>query len=101
MSGHEVGGLALSPVALDALGMARTSGNPCEYVVTGEEWHSDGRHFLTFGVPAAFIESVTDYRHEDHAAAAPEMTRGSLHYLCPECGLRRGKHVRGCARQTA
>uniref|UniRef100_A0A6M3LVL0 Uncharacterized protein n=1 Tax=viral metagenome TaxID=1070528 RepID=A0A6M3LVL0_9ZZZZ len=100
MTGCEIGGLILSPMVLESLAVAKMSSQPCEFVVTGEEWAHDGRHFLTFGVQAAFVEATTDYRHEDHAAPLPGMTRGSLHYVCPECTMRRGHHARGCSRKT-
>lgn len=88
VAGHEVGGLALPPYGLAALAIARATGQPCELVVIGEEWHDDGRHHLVLGASRAHIEAVTDYR-DDGA--------GHLHYVCSECGSRGGRHVRGCA----
>jgi hypothetical protein len=88
LSGHEQGGLILSPMALDALSSAKASGKPCALVATGEEWHDDGRHFLTFGVPLDYIEATTDYRSDD----------GRLVYVCPECADRHGNHRKVCSR---
>ena len=100
-SGNEIGGLILPPMVLEALAQAKMNGGPCEFVVTGEEWGDNGKHHLTFGVPAEFVEAHTDYRHEDHDPEVRDMTRGSLHYVCPECATKRGQHVRGCPRRVA
>lgn len=87
--GDEIGGLALSPMALACIAESRVSGLPCELAVTGEEWTADGRHFLVYGATRDHIEAVTDYRHRD----------GALHYVCPECDGKRGHHERGCPRR--
>ena len=84
--GHELGGLALTPHALQALAEARATGKPCEYVVIGEERHPDGRWYLILGANRAYIEAVTDYSDQG----------GHLVLTCPDCGKRGGKHVKGC-----
>lgn len=86
VAGHEQGGLALPPHVLAAIAASRVSGQPCEFAVIGEERHSDGRWFLTFGANREHIEAVTDFRHH----------QGGLHYQCPTCMSWRGKHGRGC-----
>ena len=88
LPGFEVGEprLILPYAAMDAMAKAIATRQPCELVVTGEEFHPDGRHYLMFGVPTDYIEATTDYRHES----------GGLHYVCPDCGQKRGQHMRGC-----
>lgn len=85
-SGVEVGGLALSPAALDARSASIASGQPCELVVIGQQRREDGTRRLVFGAAKTHIEATSDYRDEG---------RG-LHYECPECGRRGGQHDRGC-----
>lgn len=89
--GHELGGLVLPPMALDALAQSKITRQPCEMAVVGEEWHDDGRHYLRFATTRDYIEAVTDYHHED----------GGLHYRCPDCTQMRGRHARGCPRSLS
>ena len=88
LPGNEASSLILPPLALDALAAAKMTGQPCEVVVTGEEWTPDRRHYLTFGINRAYIEATTDYRQED----------GGLAYVCPECANRHGTHRKMCSR---
>lgn len=92
--GHELGGLALPPHALAALADSKVTRQPCELVVTGEEWGSDGRHFLLFGVSRDYIEATTDYRH----VKVDDNDRGALRWVCPDCRERSGKHSKLCPR---
>ena len=85
--GHEVGGLALSAMALDALAEAVMTGKPCELVVTGE-YVIDERRYLTFGATPAHIEATTDFRS----------LGGRLRLVCPSCEEKDGKHLRSCDR---
>jgi hypothetical protein len=59
-AGHELGGLALSPMALAALAESKTSRVPCELAVIGAWMSEDGRRYLDFGATNAYLESVTD-----------------------------------------
>ena len=92
LPGLELGGLILPPMALDAYAASRTSREPCEIVVTGEEWTADGSHFLTFGVSREYIEATTDYRHVQDKG---------LTYVCPECMEYSGRHRKSCRRGTS
>lgn len=86
--GHEIEGLALTPMALDALAEETMTGVR-SLVVIGRYEYDDGRFHLDFGVPTAYIASVTDYRWDEEARR--------LRLECPECGMKDGKHKRGCA----
>ena len=89
-SGNEVEGLALPPMALEAIAASRTSRIPCELEVIGEWRHDDGRVHLDLGVTTAYIEAVTDFKLDEDA--------GRLRLVCPDCGLKDGKHTKGCDR---
>lgn len=80
-------GFLLSWTALDALSASRTSGLPASLVVTGERRYEDGRRHLTYAAPRDYIEAVSDFRELD----------GKLVYVCPDCGLRSGKHTKTCS----
>lgn len=86
--GPEMGGLALSPMALDALAESVTSGKPPEFVVIGEWRQDDSRRYLDFAVSTAYLEATTDYRYDRDARR--------MRLVCPACGLKDGKHTRGC-----
>lgn len=86
--GEEVGGRALTPAAYDALSEARTSHKPCAMVVIGIFEHEDGKRYLDFGTPTAYIEAITDYRWDENAHR--------LRFVCQSCGLRDGKHMKSC-----
>lgn len=88
--GHEVGGLALSPMALDALAHSVGSKQAPELVVIGRYDYPDGRYYLDFGVPTAHIEAVSDWRWDPDAK--------KLRILCPECDQWDGKHKKSCNR---
>lgn len=87
IQGNEIGGLALSPMALDAHAASLQTSMPCELVVIGEEWDHQGRHFLILGANRAYIEADTDYRHIDGKG---------LTYVCPGCGEQSGAHLKHC-----
>ena len=89
-AGWELNGALLPDFALDALAKSRTYHAPCEYVVVGEINREDGARFLQFGVPTAYIESVSNYRAE------PD---GRLRLVCPECAYKDGNHSRSCERR--
>lgn len=88
-AGLEMGGLALSPAAFAALAESKTTGIPCELAVIGR-WFDDKRTFLDFGVTTTYIEATTDYRYDRDAHR--------LRLLCPLCGLKDGRHAKGCDR---
>lgn len=85
-SGSEVGGLRLSPMALDEIAAAATEHREPGLVVIGETVNPDSR-YLDYGVTRTFIESTTNFRQ----------TRGSgFLWTCPDCGLLSGKHSKVC-----
>ena len=86
--GHEIGGQALSPYALEALAQSKTTRIPCELAVIGRHDYEDGRFYLDFAVTRAYVESVSEFRWDD----------GRLRLVCPSCGWKDGKHTRGCDR---
>lgn len=86
--GSEMGGLALSPMALDALAESVTSRKPPELAVIGEWRYEDGRRFLDYAVPTDYLEATTDYRYDRDARR--------MRLVCPACGMKDGKHTRGC-----
>ena len=85
-TGSEVGGSILPGFVYEAIAAAKTSGNPCQYTVTGEWRREDGVRYLHFGVTRDYIETVTNYRD----------TASGLRWTCPDCGLVGGKHHRTC-----
>lgn len=87
--GHEIGGLALSPPALDALADDTVTGSN-SLVVIGRWDRDDGAFFLDFGVPTGHIEATTDYRWDRDAKR--------LRLICPVCDLKDGKHMKSCDR---
>lgn len=85
--GYEMGGLALSPLALDALGESKVLGR--EVLVVHGRWnYPDGRFYLDVAVPTSHIEATTDHRWDPNARR--------LRIECPECGQKDGRHKRGC-----
>lgn len=84
--GHEVGQQLLSPAAYQAIADAKSSGRPCELVVTGMFTYPDGRRYLDLGVDRAYIEATTNHRHSE----------GRLRYLCPYCDRWDDKHTKSC-----
>jgi hypothetical protein len=84
--GHEIEGLALPPAGLQALADSRVLGHET-LVVQGRWDHDDGRFYLDLAVPTGHIEAVTNYRHDG----------GRLRLICQDCGMKDGKHKRGCA----
>lgn len=87
-AGHEVNGMLLSPMALDALSKSVTSDIPCELVVRGEHVREDGVRYLDFAVTKAFIEATTDFLDEN----------GTLRLVCPRCEQKDGRHLKSCDR---
>lgn len=73
---------------LDSLAMTITRHLPDEYAVIGETVYEDGRTFLEFAVTTAYIEATTIWRHD------AEQHR--LRLVCPACGLKDGRHTKGC-----
>jgi len=90
-SGHEIGGLRLTPVALDALATSKTKGTVPELEVIGEYVHEDGRRWLDYGVPRAYIESTTDMAWD------ADVRR--YRYRCPDCDMRDDRHTKTCGRR--
>ena len=88
--GHEVGGLMLSPAAMDAIAKAKNTRSLPEYVVIGEHRYEDGRRYLELGATTGHIEAVTDYRWDSGTK--------SLRLLCPNCETWDGKHKKVCDR---
>lgn len=86
-AGHEIGGIALSPMALEALAESKMSGSR-PLVVRGIWEYPDGRWYLDTAVPTAYIETTTSYRYDEQERR--------LRLVCPECGIKDGKHRRGC-----
>ena len=98
LPGDEANGLALPWHVLEAHAVSVRTGLPEEFVVIGEERHRDGRRLLTFAASREFIEQTTDYRHELDSSGSP--VPGGLHYQCPVCGQKRGRHGTGCERKA-
>ena len=89
-AGLELGGLALSPDALQVMGDAKTSGIPCELTVIGAWVRDDGMRWLDFAATTDYIEAMTDLRYDrEHKR---------LRLVCPDCGMKDGKHTKGCDR---
>jgi hypothetical protein len=87
-TGYEVGGLALSPMALAALAEGIQTGvDPL--VVIGRWDRDDGAFFLDVAAPTGYVASVSAYRYDDDAKR--------LRLNCPDCGMKDGRHTRGCS----
>ena len=89
-AGNELGGLALSPMAFEALAAAKTSDLPCELVVIGAWIDPTGRRYLDYGATTAFIEATTDWRYD--------RGRERLRLVCQVCQMKDGKHTKSCDR---
>jgi hypothetical protein len=85
--GFEMEGLALSPMALEAL--AESTINKTQTLVVQGRWdYDDGRFYLDLAVPTQEVERLTNYRYDADARR--------LRLNCPDCGMKDGRHKRGC-----
>lgn len=85
--GCETNGTMLPDYALDELARSVVLGQET-LVVRGRWTYPDGRSYLEFAVPTGYIEAVTNYRYDAGARR--------LRLECPDCGMKDGKHRRGC-----
>ncbi len=90
MPGYEIGGTALGMRGLDALVVEKAT-KQRELVVIGQYRYDDGRFFLDFGVPTAWIEEHSSYVLDDGTRR--------LRLFCRECEGWDGHHGRACSRR--
>jgi hypothetical protein len=80
----------LEPVALEALGDARSDHRDPALIVMGEQRREDGELFLDYAVTVEHIERVSGFRYHDDSRR--------FRLFCTECGLWDGKHGKTCGR---
>lgn len=80
-------GLALTPDVIEAIASSRVSGRPHGYLVQGEWLRRDGVRYLDIAVDRRWVEANSHYRVDEH---------GQLRWVCPECGLKGGRHSKAC-----
>jgi hypothetical protein len=81
-------GFLLPWEAIDDQAQAIATRRAPSFVVVGEFVRDDGTRFPELGVTTAHIEETTNYRWDRNTK--------TLRLLCPGCGLKDGKHLKGC-----
>jgi hypothetical protein len=81
-------GFLLPWEAIDDQAIATATRRAPAYVVVGEFVRDDGTRYPELGVTTQHIEANTSYRWDGNTK--------SLRLICPACGLKDGKHLKGC-----